>query len=202
MSQNNTAGHGGAIRRTAVHEAGHAVCAWYSRTGLRVNFTAVTAAFRGNTPAIGGVTLIPWTRPADRLDLKMAWDYLVTWMGGMAAEMQCQGDADPAESPQSDLGRACEMAGYMAKKVMLQELRRRHGRPGPKRLRQLIDREKLEKDAGDLVILALKDAGELLRLHWEQFRIVRDELLCRGHLDREDLVELIGRPPRTARRDH
>lgn len=201
MKPQITAGTAAAIKRVAIHEAGHVVTAWFSRTGLQVNFTAITASVRTGRIGVGGLTLIPWTSAVSRLEPKISWDYLVALMGGIAAELLYLNDADPSDSPKSDMVRSCDLAGLIAQKVTIKELRRQHGRFGRRRLRQLIDREKLEKDAHGLVELALKDASELLNSRRKPYLAVRRALQQQGCLNQAELTELLG-PPRPDRREH
>lgn len=188
------------IRRVAIHEAGHVISAWYSRTGVTVKYTVLIAAVVGGRPVIGGLTQVPWRKFQPSPKMRDAWGYLVTLMGGIAAELRVLGRADPSGDPRSDLAVAAKVAGLMAWSAQFRELRRRHRGLGCERLLDLIDRDQLEKDVMGLISLALKDAGVIIRRRRSQFRKVSAALLERGFLNHDDLEELIGRPPRPAKK--
>ena len=179
------------IRRVAIHEAGHAITAWYSRSGLTVRLVTVTAAIVNGRIGIGGRTLVPWRGRRSYGDSAVARDYLVILMGGMAAELLCLKNADPSDEPRSDMAQACKLAMLMARSAARRRSRR--NKRDPDEIEARLDQDALEEETNRLVTDALNDAVGLLRRRRREFRLVRSALVRQGLLDNDDLAELIGR---------
>jgi cell division protease FtsH len=183
--------------KTAYHEAGHTLAAWFLPGAQRVH--KVTVIPRGQS--LGSTQILP---AEDKLNLSQREirDQLVVLLAGRAAEQIIY--EETSVGAENDLERATSLARRMiAHWGMSQKLgpvsfklsdsdpflgREIHQqRVFSERTLEIIDNE-----IGDTLRLADRQALELLQVHRKALEAIKDALMAREELDESELRELIG----------
>jgi len=183
-------------RRTAYHEAGHALCAWFQPKADPLDRVSIVP--RGRT---GGVTI--FTPNEDRIDRSFGefMADLVVAMGGRAADKLIFGEA--LSGAIGDIKQATRLARAMVTQYGMSD------RLGPVYFRQGEDHVFLGKEISEsrdfsegtariideeiqrILTAALKESEDLLKQHQGHLHRVADALLMHEELDREEVRKVI-----------
>jgi len=173
--------------RTAVHEAGHAVCAWVSPHTTSINSITIN----GGGPYNGGQMLYTLT---DNGSPTVAWHTLTVHLGGIAAELLEFGKV-VSKPAKKDLTEAAEAARMIVG----------HGMPNPPWSEPVVLPAKyfdvsemfrsIDSDTNVAAVLnlSLARAKHVLTEDRERMLRVADELVVRRTLDPVDIRRLFGR---------
>ena len=179
-------------RRTAVHEAGHALCSWLEPKADKIDRVSIIP--RGQT---GGVTM--YQPNEDRLDYSLSelTARLVSLMGGRAADKMVFGE--PMSGAIQDLKQATRIARLMVSQFGMSE------RLGPmsfrigeehvflgKEIHEQRDFSEgtakiIDEEVQRILIDAEQRAGELLRVNREKLDRLTDALLMHEELDTDEV---------------
>jgi cell division protease FtsH len=185
------------LEKTAYHEAGHTLAAWYLPGAQRVY--KVTIIPRGQS--LGSTQIVP---SEDKMNLAEGEirDQLIVLLGGRAAEKVIYDET--SAGAENDLERATRLARRMvAHWGMSQKLgpvsyklsdddpflgREMHQQ------RQFSEQtqETIDAEVGDILRNAERRAIDMLHLKRKELEAVKDALLTKEELDETQLTELIG----------
>ncbi len=189
-------------RRTAVHEAGHALCAWLEPHADKIDRVSIIP--RGRT---GGVTLFQPNE--DRVDMSLGecQARLIAAMGGRAADKLVFGE--PMAGAIGDLKQATRMARLMVTQFGMSD------RLGPVYYRQSEEHVFLGKEMHEgrdfsegtariideevqkILTEAEQRAADLLRQHRDKLDLLTEGLLMHEELDTDDVDKLLAGVPIT-----
>ena len=187
----------GEKEKTAYHEAGHTLAAWYLTGADRVH--KVTIVPRGR--ALGATQTMP---VEDRLSISESelQDQLVLLMAGRAAEQIVY--EETTVGAENDLERATSLARRMVThwgmNMQLGPVSYKLSDEDPFLGREIHQQrqfsehtmEQIDGEVTQILQTAAKRAFSLLTVHREQLEIVTQALLRREELDESELTELIG----------
>ena len=187
----------GEKEKTAYHEAGHTLAAWYLTGADRVH--KVTIVPRGR--ALGATQTMP---VEDRLSISESelQDQLVLLMAGRAAEQIIY--EETTVGAENDLERATSLARRMVThwgmNMQLGPVSYKLSDEDPFLGREIHQQrqfsehtmEHIDGEVTQILQAAAKRAFSLLTVHREQLEIVTQALLRREELDESELTELIG----------
>jgi cell division protease FtsH len=191
-------------QRTAVHEAGHALCAWLEPKADPLSRVSIVP--RGQS---GGVTL--FEAKEDRIDISESEikAKLVVMMGGRAADQLVFGE--PMSGALQDLKQATRLARMMVMQFGMSE------RVGPvsyrgageehiflgKEIHEGRDFSEgtariIDEEIQRIITEALNRAKTILGENRDHLDRLAQALLANEELDREDVERILNRPPATA----
>ncbi|MET3898009.1 cell division protease FtsH [Devosia sp. UYZn731] len=172
-----------AIRRVALHEAGHVIAA--SALGLQVEASTII-----QTAASAGKTTLARTDSTVLLKSELE-SIVVMLLGGRAAEQACYGDKISTGSggPEgSDLSLATRMVtSWHTRYGLADHLVWRSDTPSAVDFDQDL-REAVDADLKRLYQIALG----IMVAHYSQLAIIADTLIAKGSIDGAEIVNLIG----------
>jgi ATP-dependent Zn protease len=180
------------LKRTAVHEAGHALCAWFtthSQPPLKVS-----VVWRGDT--LGFTQLKGFERTGKTRAILE--DELTVLLAGRVAEELVFGD--PSTGASHDLQRVTQIAynlvastGYSSKVGLVSLLSNEHGQHFP---HMSDDTAKLiDNEVRRVVNKAYDKTKKMLKKHMPKLRRMTEELLEREVLLEEDILRCFGPRP-------
>ncbi len=178
-------------RKTAAHEAGHVIAAWYSFFIERV--TLVILLKNG-----GGITSYHYTSDDEdtrALQKCRYWDYIVLQLGGAAAEILTSGKMG-AKGCEPDLRHARSFAIWLAD-LPDEEV----SCPWQDERAPSLDFAKIftkppEPRACEILAIGYRRARQLILAHKTEFDALTKTLTDRGQLEHPDLKKILGPRPR------
>ena len=186
-------------RRTAYHEAGHALCAWFEPKTHPLNRVSIIP--RGRT---GGVTM--FTPDEDRVDMSFSelLAQLVVTMGGRAADKLVYGESLSGEI--GDLKQATRIARMMVTQYgMSEKLGPVHYRAGEEHIflgKDIAESRDfsegtarvIDEEVQRLLTTAEQRAISLLTEHRDDLEKLTAALVLNEELDRDAVQELLKKP--------
>jgi cell division protease FtsH len=186
-------------RRTAYHEAGHALCAWFEPKTHPLNRVSIIP--RGRT---GGVTM--FTPDEDRVDMSFSelLAQLVVAMGGRAADKIAYGESLSGEI--GDLKQATRIARLMVTQYgMSEKLGPVHYRAGEEHIflgKDIAESRDfsegtarvIDEEVQRLLTTAEQRAISLLNEHRDDLEKLTNALVQNEELDRDAVQELLKKP--------
>ncbi len=185
------------LEKTAYHEAGHTLAAWFLPGAQRVY--KVTVIPRGQS--LGSTQIVP---SEDKLNMAEGEirDQLVVLLGGRAAERVIYDET--SAGAENDLERATglarRMVGHWGMSLKLGPVSYKTSNEDPflgreiHQQRQFSEQtqETIDSEVGDILRTAERKSIDLLHLKRHELEVVKDALLQHEELDENQLTELIG----------
>jgi cell division protease FtsH len=185
------------LEKTAYHEAGHTLAAWYLPGAQRVY--KVTIIPRGRS--LGSTQIVPSEDKTNMAEGEIR-DQLIVFLGGRAAEKVIYDET--SAGAENDLERVTKLARYMVAHWGMSEKigpvsfktsdedpflgREMHQqRQFSEKTQEIIDAE-----VGEILRQAERRAVDLILHKRQELELVKDALLEREELDENELTELIG----------
>jgi cell division protease FtsH len=185
------------LEKTAYHEAGHTLAAWFLPGAHRVY--KVTIIPRGQS--LGSTQIMP---SEDKLNMAESEirDQLVVLLGGRAAERVVYDET--SAGAENDLERATglarRMVGHWGMSLKLGPVSYKTSAEDPflgreiHQQRQFSEQtqETIDSEVGDILRTAERKSIDLLHLKRHELELVKDALMEQEELDENQLTELIG----------
>lgn len=185
------------LEKTAYHEAGHTLAAWFLPGAQRVY--KVTVIPRGQS--LGSTQIVPSEDKMNMAESEIR-DQLIVLLGGRAAERVIYDET--SAGAENDLERATglarRMVAHWGMSLKLGPVSYKTSNEDPflgreiHQQRQFSEQtqETIDSEVGDILRTAERKSIDLLHLRRHELEVVKDALLEHEELDENQLTELIG----------